>query len=149
MSVVEASTDVEATREQVWRVVADPRNLPRWDRHITGVEDVPDGGLRPGTSYVTEVRFMGVRAKATAHVIELRESEYSKVRLRGMVDAVIETWLEPLGEKRTRLRHRVEYRFPGGSLGALAGRAVGMLGANSILKRGVVAQKRQVEREAS
>jgi len=149
MSVVEATTEVGAPPEKVWRIVADPDNLPGWDRHIIRVEDVPSGGLRPGSSYTTEVRFMGVRAKATAHVLDLRESEYSKIRIHGVIDAVIETWLEPLNGNRTRLRHRVEYHFPGGSLGELAARAVGMLGAGTILRRGVEAQRRQVEREAS
>ena len=149
MSIVEATTEVDAPPEKVWGIVADPRNLPRWDRHITRVEGVPSGGLKTGSSYTTEVRFMGVRAKATAHVLELSECEHSKIRLRGMIDAVIETWLDPLNGNRTRLRHRVEYHFPGGSLGELAGRAVGMLGAGAILRRGVEAQRRQVEREAS
>lgn len=149
MSVIEASVDVRATPEQVWRVVADPRNLPLWDRHIIAVHDVPSGGLRTGSSYTTEVRFMGVKARARAHVEELREAEYSRIRLEGVIEAVIETWLHPLAEDRTNLRHRVRYRFPGGSLGELAGRTVGMFGAPTLLKRGLEAQKRHVEREAS
>jgi uncharacterized membrane protein len=149
MSVIEASIDIDAPPERVWKVVADPQNLPRWDRHITNVHDVPRDGLRTGSEYSTEVRLWGVRAKARARVVELRDAEYAKVRLRGPIDAVIETWVEPRDGNRTRLRHRIEYRFPGGPIGELAGRAVGRLGANAILRRGVEAQKREVERDAT
>jgi uncharacterized membrane protein len=149
VSVVEASIDIDAPPEQVWRVVANPNNLPRWDRHVADVHDVPSGGLRTGSEYSTEIRLWGVRARARAHVVELRDGEYAKVRLRGPIDALIETWVEPRDGNRAHLRHRVEYRFPGGPLGELAGRAVGRLGANAILRRGVEAQKRQVERSAA
>jgi uncharacterized membrane protein len=149
VSVVEASALVDATPEQVWRVVANPHNLPQWDRHIVRVIGVPNGGLRTGSTYTTEVRMLGVRARAEARVVELRENEHSKIRLKGVIEAVIETWLDPLPGGRNRLRHRIEYHFPGGSLGELAGRAVGALGANAILRKGVEAQKRQVEREAA
>ena|SRR5438105_6280296 len=149
MSVVQASTVIDAPPKLVWKVVANPRNLPRWDRHITRVVGVPNGALKTGSTYTTEVRFMGVRAHAEASVLELRDPEYSKILLKGVIEAVIETWLDPLTGGRTRLRHRIEYHFPGGSLGELAGRAVGALGANSLLRRGVEAQKRQAEREAA
>lgn len=146
MSIVEASVVVNAKPEQVWRVVADPRNLPRWDRHITRVDDVPADGLRRGTEYTTEIRFMGVRVRSEAHVLEIKRPEYSKIRLAGAIDAVIETWLQSLDGERTRLRHRVDYRFRGGPLGEFVARASGALGAASILRRGVEAQKRDVER---
>lgn len=145
MSVVEASVEVRAPQRAVWAVVADPRNLPRWDRHIVGVEGAPEDGLRPGSSYWTRVRFLGVQARVRADVLELRPPRYARLRLSGVVDGVVETWLDPLGEGRTRLRHRVEYRFRGGRLGQLAARAVRVMGASVLLARGARAQKRQAE----
>jgi uncharacterized protein YndB with AHSA1/START domain len=150
MSVVQLSVEVDAPPETVWSMVADPRNLPRWDRHIVSVRGLPPGGLREGAEYTTEIRFMGARAHATSRVIEFRPPEYSKVQIRGLVDGTVETWLEPIdGGKRTRLRHRVEYRFIGGPIGRLGARAVNVLGAPVLLKRGVNAQKRQAEESAS
>ena len=146
MSVVDVSVDIEAPPDEVWKIVADPHNLPGWDRHIAGVKGVPPDGLRPGTQYSTEVRFMGVRAHGKAKVLEIRPPEYSKIQLSGLLDGVVETWLEALdGGHRTRLRHRIKYRFKGGPLGEVVARAVGMLGAAAVLRRGVLAQKRQVE----
>jgi uncharacterized protein YndB with AHSA1/START domain len=146
MSVVQVSVEIDAPPKAVWEVVSEPHNLPRWDRRIASVDGLPPGGLREGVEYTTELRFMGVRAKGVARVIEFRPPEYSKVRVRGLVDATVETWLEPLdGGGRTRLRHRVEYRFIGGPIGRVAARAVNVLGAPALLKRGLQAQKRQAE----
>jgi uncharacterized protein YndB with AHSA1/START domain len=145
MSVVNASVEIDAPPEKVWTVVSDPRNLPRWDRHIVRVEGVPKAGIKEGSQYATTVRFMGVRAGARSTVVELRPNRYAKVHVRGALDADVETWLDPLDGGRTRLRHRVNFRFKGGPLGELAARAVNALGAPSLLKRGVEEQKRQAE----
>lgn len=145
MSVVQTTVEIEAPQETVWDVVADPRNMPRWDRHIVAVRGVPDSGLEEGTEYSTELRFMGVRGKLRAKVLELRRPRYAKVKLTGLLDAVVETRLEPIDDGRTALAQRVDYRFMGGPLGLFAAGAVRRLGAKGILQRGVLAQKRQAE----
>jgi uncharacterized protein YndB with AHSA1/START domain len=145
VSVLEVSEVIDAPPESVWDIVANPENLPLWDRHIYEVKGVPKGGLERGTEYTTGVKFMGARAHATARVLEIEPKRYSKIELRGLVDGTVETWLEPLDEGRTRLRHRVAYRFKGGPIGALAARATQMLGATVLLKRGIQAQKRHAE----
>jgi carbon monoxide dehydrogenase subunit G len=148
VTVAHVSVDVDASPEQVWKVVSDPRNLPRWDHHIVGVAGVPKGGIAEGTAYRTQVRFFGAKAAATSKVVTLDPPRYAKVRVRGLLDATVETWIEPLDGGRTRLRHRVDYRFPGGSIGEVAARAINMLGAARLLRRGAEAQKRQVEAAA-
>lgn len=145
MSVVQASVVVDASPERVWAVVANPRNLPQWDSHIESVDGLPEAGVREGTEYTTTVRFMGVRTRVKVDVVELREEEYAKVRLGGLLDGTVETWLEPLGDGMTRLRHRVAYRFRGGPFGRLAARGVKLLGASMLLRRGAQAQKLQAE----
>ena len=148
MSEVEGSVEVAARPDHVWRVVADPRNLPVWDRHVAAVEGVPQGGLADGTRYRVRMRVMGAGAWIPAEVVELRPPEYARVRLGGLLDATVETWVEPLDGDRSRLRHRVRYRFRGGALGGLAARAVNVLGARTLLRRGMQAQKRQAESDA-
>jgi carbon monoxide dehydrogenase subunit G len=146
VSVVQVSVEVEAPPENVWSVIANPHNLMRWDRHIVGVHGVPPAGLAEGSEYTTDVRFLGMKAHSTSRVREFRPPEYSKVELDGLVEGTVETWLEPLdGGSRTRLRHRVEYRFIGGPLGRLAAGAVKRLGAAGVLENGVRAQKLQAE----
>src|SRR5438093_12914145 len=109
MTLVHAVVDVDAPPDVVWKVVADPRNLPYWDRHIAKVQDVPDDGLKEGVEYFTEVRLAGVHARIDARVEEMREPEYSRIRLSGPVDAVVTTRLFPIEDGRTRLEHAVDY----------------------------------------
>ncbi|HJP64845.1 MAG TPA: SRPBCC family protein [Actinomycetota bacterium] len=145
MTVLTVQADVDAQPEHVWTVVSDPRNLTEWDRHITAVHGVPADGLRRGSEYDTEIRFMGIRTKVHADVLDIDPPRYSKIRLVGLLDATVETFLEPLDGGRTHLRHRVDYRFRGGPLGDLGARVVRAMGGASLLRRGVEAQKRQAE----
>jgi uncharacterized membrane protein len=145
MTVVRTEVEVDASQERVWRVVADPRNLPRWDRHVVSVVGVPDGGLQEGIAYVTDIRFMGITARIRAKVLELESPRYARIRLSGPLEAIVETRLQPLGERRTRLAQLVDYRFIGGPLGAFAAGAIRSLGAQTVLRRGVLAQKYQAE----
>jgi carbon monoxide dehydrogenase subunit G len=145
MTVVTERVEVNAPPACVWQVVSDPRNLPMWDRHITGVRGVPRGGVRDGTEYTTEIRFMGFTTHIHARVLALEDEHYAKIQLSGLMDGVVETTVEPLGRGRTYLVQRVSYRFAGGPLGAFAAQAIRSLGAGAILRRGVLAQKRQAE----
>ena len=146
MSVVEVAIDIDAPPETVWKVVADPRNLPRWNRHISSVEDVPTDGLQRGSHYTAHVSMMGVRGKTRATVVDIRPPEYAKMHLTGIVEATVETWLESRNGSKSRLRHRIAYRFRGGPLGEVAARAVNAMGATRLLRKGVQAQKEQAEK---
>lgn len=145
MSVISEAAVVDAPLDEVWHVIADARNLPRWNSHIREVRGAPDRELKEGDTYRARLRFVGVSADVRAEVLELEPERYAKVRLRGVVDATIETFAKSIGRERTRVEHRVEYRFPGGPLGELAARTVRLLGAPMILRRGLRAQKQQVE----
>jgi uncharacterized membrane protein len=145
MSVVRQWTVVDAPPEEVWEVVSDPRNLPRWNRYIRSVHDVPEDGLRRGSTYWTEMGGMGVNLRVDAEVEEIDPPRFARVRLSGPVDAVVRTWIRPVGTRRSRLEHEVDYRLRGGPLGAVVARALGTFGAPTLLKRGLRAQKRQVE----
>jgi uncharacterized protein YndB with AHSA1/START domain len=145
-----ASIDVEidAPPEKVWKVVADPRNLPKWERHIISVSGLPKNGLKPGDRYLTEMRMFGVTGKVEAEVLQLEPPRFSRIRLRGILDATVTTRITPIsGGKRSLLEHDVEYHFRGGGLAAFATEGLGLTGGPSVvLRRGTLAQKRQVER---
>lgn len=147
MSRVTASVEIDAPPEKVWEVVSNPRNLPRWNRHVTKVHGVPREGLEEGTEYTTVMSFMGVGAHVDAEVLELKPPEYSRIRLSGPVlDAIVTTRIEDLGDGRSRLEHLVDYDFRGGMLGRLASKALDVSGGPAaMLRRGTQAQKQQVE----
>lgn len=146
MTTVAVEVEIDATPEQVWAVVSDPRNLPHWDKHIVEVADVPAGGLAEGTTYTTVMRFMAVRARIAAEVLEWHPPHVSSIRLSGVVEATVTTTVEALGDHRSRLRHEVDYRFRGGPLGKVAARSIALVGgAQFALRRGALAQKREIE----
>jgi ligand-binding SRPBCC domain-containing protein len=136
---------VDASPEEVWDVVADPRNLPRWNRLIRAVHDVPQDGLREGSAYRAEVGGLGVSLQVRARVEELEAPRYAQVRLSGPIEATVRTWIRPAGRRRSLLEHEVDYRLRGGSIGELIARTLRVAGAPTLLRRGIRAQKRQVE----
>lgn len=149
MSVVTVSVEVDAPAERVWEAISDPTNLPQWDRHITRVDGVPASGLREGTRYVTEMKFMGVRAKIRVQVLAWDPPRRAKFQLHGVLEGTVTSTVEPLGPDRSRLEHVVDYRFKGGPIGALAARSLRMVGgARYALRHGTLAQKREIERRS-
>lgn len=145
MTVVRSSVEIDAPPGEVWRTVSDPRNLPRWNRHIHRVAGVPDDGLAKGSTYQTEIRVLGASMRVSAEVLAIDPPRSSEIRLDGPLEAVVRTRLRPLGKARTFLEHEVTYRVKGGPVGEMLGGALSRLGAASILRRGTRAQKRQVE----
>lgn len=145
-TVVTYGIEVDAPPEEVWAVVANPKNLPLWDRHIESVEGVPDRELRAGDRYTTVARFVTVRAHVDAHVLEREPPYRSVIHLSGILDATVTTIVEPLPDDQSFLEHLVEYRFAGGPLGEFAARSLRLLGGDAfVLRHGTQMQKRQIE----
>ena len=145
MTTIRHSTEIDATPQEVWDIVGDPRNLPQWNKHILAVHEVPPTGLKPGARYWTEMGGFGVRFRILAEVIELDPPTYSWIRLTGPLQASVRTWVHPAGNGRALLEHEVDYHVRGGPLGEIIARALRLLGATRMLKQGLEAQKRQVE----
>lgn len=145
VTVVRSSELVDAPPREVWTIVADPRNLPRWNPHIRAVRGVPNGGLRRGTRYVTELRVLGLPFEVHAEVLDLDPPRFSEIRLTGPLEAVVRTWVHPAGSRRSRLEHEVDYRVKGGPAGRVIERGLKLMGAGTLLRRGTRAQVRQIE----
>ena len=146
MTRIRESVEVDAPPETVWELVSDPRNLPKWDRHITKVVGIPPGGIDVGTEYTTIVTFMAVNAHVDAEVLEFKPPEYAKIQLSGpLIRGVVTTRVTPV-DGRSRLEQAVDYELRGGPLGKFASKALGVTGGPGYaLRRGVLAQKRQIE----
>jgi uncharacterized membrane protein len=140
----EASIEIDAPPETVWKVASDPRNLPHWDRHIEAAH-VARETLGPGSRYEVRMRFMAVTARVEVEVREWEPPWRSVLQLHGLLQATVTTSVASLPFDRSLLRHEVEYRFKGplGLFGARSLNAVG--GAHLALRRGLAAQKREIE----
>lgn len=145
-TAVGVSVEVDAPPERVWEVAADPRHLPRWERHILSVRDLPEDGLAKGARYSVVMRFVAVHATVHAEVLEWSPPWYACVRLSGLLDATVRTTITSIGDSRSRLEHDIEYSFRGGALGELAARSLQLLGGAQLgLKLGTLAQKHEIE----
>jgi carbon monoxide dehydrogenase subunit G len=144
VTTVEVSVEVEAPPERVWAIVSDPKNLAHWDRHIVSVRLPPDG-FAPGVGYEVTMGFMGVRSVVKVEILEWEPPWRSRLRLEGLLEATVTTSVASMPFDRSVLRQQVDYRFRGplGRFGAASLNAVG--GAQLGLRRGVLAQKRQIE----
>jgi uncharacterized protein YndB with AHSA1/START domain len=144
MSTAEFSVEIEASPERVWEVVSDPANIPYWERHVVSVQ-VPDEGLGEDSTYSVVMSFMGVRVRVRGEILRWEPPSHATIRLRGPLDATIETSIASLPRERSLLRHEVTYRFRGplGRLVAAGLNAVG--GAQLGIKHGTLGQKRQIE----
>lgn len=144
MTITEYSVEVDAPPELVWEITSDPRNLPLWDRHIVAIH-VPAGSLGEGSSYVVRMGFIGVHADVPCRIEEWEPPWHARVRLSGLIDAVLTTSVGSLPHDRSVLRHEVHYVFRGplGRFGAASVNAIG--GAEFALRRGILAQKRAIE----
>jgi uncharacterized membrane protein len=147
MTVVEFSVEVDASPEGVWAVASDPWNLPHWDRHIREVH-APREGLGPGARYDVILGFMALRTTVRAEVLVWEPPWRATIQLRGLLEATVLTSIASLPADRSILRQEIRYRFRGplGRLGAASVNAVG--GAQMALRRGVLAQKREIEERA-
>jgi uncharacterized protein YndB with AHSA1/START domain len=145
VTTVSFAVDVDAPAERVWEVVSNPANLPHWDRHIVRVVGVPSTGLEQGVGYVAEMRFMALRARVQAEVLEWEPPRRARIRLSGVLNATVTSTVDLLAGGRSRLEHVVEYRF-GGPLGELVASSLRLVGgAHYALRRGVLAQKQEIE----
>jgi uncharacterized protein YndB with AHSA1/START domain len=143
---VTASVEVDATPEEVWSFVSDPRNLPRWSRFVSKIEGSPQEGLSLGARYTVVMKLAAGRARVAAEVLEWEPPRRSVVELTGLLDAKVTTTVSPLPGERSELAHVVEYRFRGGHLGDIAARSLRLFGgAQFALRHGTLAQKRQIE----
>lgn len=146
MNTVTIELEIGAPPHAVWEVVSDPRNLAHWDRHVESVEGIPASGLSQGVTYLTVMRFLTVRARVHAEVLEWQPPHLSMIQLSGLLEAVVTTTVDPLPGERSLLEHVVEYHFHGGPLGELAAKSLRLLGGpQHMLRHGTLAQKREIE----
>ena len=67
------------------------------------------------------------------------------IRLTGLLEATVTTAIASLPFDRSVLRHEISYRFRG-PLGGIAAQSIQAVGGSQLaLKRGVLAQKRDIE----
>ncbi|TLG79340.1 SRPBCC domain-containing protein [Methylocystis sp. B8] len=121
---IETEIEIEAPAACVWGILTDFNHMPSWNPFITGIS----GNLAQGETLSLRIAPPGKPAMRFNPVV-LALSPNSELRwlgrvfVKGLLDGEHYFLLEPLDEKRTRLRHGEIFS------GLLAGMLSGMLPA--------------------
>jgi uncharacterized protein YndB with AHSA1/START domain len=126
MSRLECQIGIDAPRELVYDVLADPRCLHEWVTIQEELEEAPDGDLEPGSQLRQRMKVAGRRFHLNWTVVEAERP--SRIvweghgPMRTKARAVYE--LSADGDGTTRFNYVNEYQLPGGPAGRVAGGAI-------------------------
>ncbi len=125
MSVVTASTRIAAPREEVWKMVMDPRRLQDWVTIHRKLLRADSGAARVGFEMEQQIHLRGVSLDVRWELVECEPCEKAVWEGRGPARSRAHTEYV-LREERggTRFDYRNEFRPPLGVVGALASRAL-------------------------
>ena len=125
MTLVTASIDIDAPREQVFRTMLDPTRLNEWVTIHRRVNRADDGPPREGFEMEQTLCLRGANFKVRWTLTEADRPERATWEGRGPAGSYARTSyrLKSNGEG-THFEYENEFKAPGGFLGAAASRAV-------------------------
>jgi uncharacterized protein YndB with AHSA1/START domain len=125
MSVVTASTEIAAPREDVWKVVMDPRRLKDWVTIHRKLLHCDDGPARVGYRMEQQIQLRGVSVDVHWKLVECEPCERALWEGRGPARSRARTEYVLRAERgATRFEYRNEFHPPLGAIGAIASRAL-------------------------
>ncbi len=148
MTRVHCAIAIDAPPVRVWEVVMDPRRLGDWVTIHRRVGDVP-ARLQRGSTFEQTLNLRGAHLHVVWTVVDVDPPRRAVWEGQGPAHsrAEIVYALRPDGEQRTLFDYTNEFKPPGGSLGAVAGRVlVGGLSQREA-QRSLEQLKRLVESE--
>lgn len=97
---------VSRSVQEVWRYVADPRNLPRWLSGVSDVRLTSEGTLRPGSTFASTYTYGGRTHEVTYEVTEVRPPNRLVIRsVSGPYPFESTFEMEEVGEVGTQVFH--------------------------------------------
>ena len=124
MSRLEREIEINAPREAVYDVLADPDCLGEWVTIMEELEEAPDGDLEPGARLRQRMKVAGRRFHLTWKVIEANRPSRIVWEGRGPMGSKAKATYELSADGGgTKFTYSNEYGLPGGPAGRLASRA--------------------------
>ncbi|HEX3909925.1 MAG TPA: SRPBCC family protein [Solirubrobacteraceae bacterium] len=125
MSVVTASRQIAAPREQVWKVVMDPNRLGDWVTIHRKLVHADEGPLRVGYEMDQQIHLRGVSLEVHWRLVECDPRAKAVWEGRGPARSRARTeYVLSSAQGGTRFDYRNEFRPPLGPVGALVSRAL-------------------------
>jgi acyl-CoA synthetase (AMP-forming)/AMP-acid ligase II/uncharacterized membrane protein len=118
---VEKSTAIDASREEIWELVADPCRYPGFMHGVTRLErkrDEPERGL--GARYSIRFRVGSADVGGLVEIVEFDEPDDLAWTSVTGIDQRLRWRLRETDDGRTRVTLRLAYDAPGGLLGAIS-----------------------------
>jgi uncharacterized protein YndB with AHSA1/START domain len=126
VSKLQREIDIDAPRELVYDVLADPSCLHEWVTIQEELEEAPDGDLRAGSKLTQRMKVAGQRFHLSWTVVEAERPSRivweGRGPMRSKARAVYE--LSSNDGDGTHFFYSNEYQLPGGVAGRAAGRAI-------------------------
>jgi Polyketide cyclase / dehydrase and lipid transport len=125
MSVVAASICIGARREDVWKMVMDPKRLGEWVTIHRRLVHADDGSVRVGYMMDQQIHLRGVSLEVHWTLVECRAGELAVWEGRGPARSRARSeYVLSADDGGTRFDYRNEFRPPLGPVGALVSRAL-------------------------
>lgn len=125
VSTITREVEINASRDEVWRLLEDVRRLPEFSTSTLDVVDAPERITAAGQGYRQVGRLLGKTYSSHWTVVDLEPGR--RMRSEGSVGPGVRycltQQLEELAPGRSRLAIVVDYALPGGLLGRLAAKA--------------------------
>jgi uncharacterized protein YndB with AHSA1/START domain len=143
---INMSVDIDASPQNVWDVVMDPRRLESWVTMHEKVARAP-ARLSSGSSFEQTLRLARKSIDVRWTVVEAKEACFAQWRGEGPSGsrARVRYQLEPLDGERTRFGYQTEFELPDGLLGRAAARLVGFARVRREAARSLATLKQLLE----
>lgn len=110
----ELCVDIDAAPAVVWRLFADPANMPRWQPTLQSYEKISGEPGWPGATSLLVYHEGGRKREMKATVLAREEERHFSGRYEtAWATNDMACTFQPLGENRTRWRAFAEFRFKG------------------------------------
>ena len=124
MATIVRSADIDASAEEVWRVLEDVRLLPRLSESTKQVLDAPERLARVGDTFRQVVHLLGRSYTSDWAVKAITPGTLLSIEgtIGFGVGYCLTEEVEATAPERSRLTVTIDYRLPFGPLGRLAGK---------------------------
>lgn len=121
MTEIRKSTDVNASPEDVFSLLADLDRLPDWSTITVATHDAPDQPLAKGNTFRQTLRIMGRQLETDWTITELDRPRHVAYEANGPAGSRLRMaqTVQPSGDG-ARVSFEIDYDLPGGAVGGLA-----------------------------
>ena len=116
MSEIRKSVTIDATAAELFDIVDDPTNFPKYVPNVTGVEDVTSSKGRIGDTFRVIYKVLGVTFDEKFTTTEYEHAKRITSSFKGGMNGSFRWTFEPDG-RQCKVRVDIRYDVAGGALG--------------------------------